>query len=55
VAKRIVERHGGTIEVESTLGQGTVFTIELPLSQSARRDKRGARQETNDEKNSPGP
>ena len=55
VAKRIVERHGGTIEVESTLGQGTVFTIELPLSQSARRDKRGASQETNDEKNSPGP
>jgi signal transduction histidine kinase len=31
VAKKIVERHGGTIAVESTVGQGTCFTIELPV------------------------
>jgi signal transduction histidine kinase len=27
----IVEKHGGTIHVESTIGQGTAFIIQLPL------------------------
>jgi signal transduction histidine kinase len=30
LAHRAVERFGGTIHVESTLGKGTVFIIELP-------------------------
>ena len=32
VAREIVTTHGGTIEVSSTLGVGSTFTFELPLS-----------------------
>ncbi len=33
ICKRIVERHGGTIAVRSTVGTGTTFTISLPVEQ----------------------
>jgi two-component system sensor histidine kinase BaeS len=31
IAKSLVELHGGTISVESILGEGTMFTIALPV------------------------
>ena len=34
LAREIVAAHGGTIEAESTLGEGTVITVRLPLEQS---------------------
>lgn len=33
VCKKIVERYGGTIEIESQLGTGTTFNISLPVEQ----------------------
>ncbi|MEZ0169974.1 PAS-domain containing protein [Microvirga sp. TS319] len=35
ISKRIVQMHGGTIHVRSVVGQGSTFTIDLPLDTRA--------------------
>ncbi|GAB4533601.1 MAG: response regulator [Anaerolineae bacterium] len=32
VARRVIEEHGGVIKVSSEVGQGTTFTVQLPLA-----------------------
>ncbi len=32
ITRQVIKQHGGTLEVDSTLGQGTTFTIRLPLA-----------------------
>lgn len=36
IVKEIVELHGGSISVQSVLGQGTTFTVELPFEEIKR-------------------
>jgi len=36
----IIEDHNGTIEFESTVGQGTTFTVILPIKQPGKEKKR---------------
>lgn len=33
IVKRLVEAHHGTLMVSSTVGEGTVFTVELPIAE----------------------
>ncbi len=40
VVKRVVEAHGGHIEVVSTLGAGSTFLVQLPVGGSEREDAR---------------
>ena len=42
----IIERHGGTIEVKSEVGRGSVFTIKFPAAKEGDRDA-GHASETN--------
>ena len=32
IVRHVAEQHGGSVEVESELGQGSTFLIRLPLS-----------------------
>ncbi len=41
ISHQIVQEHGGYIVVESQVGKGTTFFINLPLGQAGRREARG--------------
>jgi two-component system NtrC family sensor kinase len=36
ISRRILSDHGGSIEVESAPGQGTAFTVRLPVGERER-------------------
>ncbi|MGH2598003.1 MAG: sensor histidine kinase, partial [Dehalococcoidia bacterium] len=35
IVKHVVRAHGGTVEVESALGEGSTFTIEIPVARES--------------------
>jgi two-component system phosphate regulon sensor histidine kinase PhoR len=39
LVKHVLNRHGGRLTIESTLGQGAVFTMHLPLSNAGPSEK----------------
>ncbi len=41
VVKEITEAHGGTVTVQSQLGQGSTFTVTLPTEMAAERPGTG--------------
>lgn len=43
IARAIAEAHGGTLSVESAVGEGSVFTLTLPLDPLSRRPELRAR------------
>lgn len=46
IVQRIVQDHGGTIEIQSKVGQGTTLTVVLPLSERRMRLLRAPKQAT---------
>jgi PAS domain S-box-containing protein len=51
IVRQIVEAHGGRVRVESVLGQGSTFTVELPVTTphaDIRRTREGAEPHVND-------
>jgi signal transduction histidine kinase len=44
LARRIVEEHQGTVEVNSTVGKGTEFTVLLPIRRAVAQGKELARE-----------
>ena len=43
IVHNIIVQHGGSIDVTSWLGDGTIFSIMLPLATSGRTDDRDAK------------
>jgi two-component system phosphate regulon sensor histidine kinase PhoR len=40
IARSVVEAHGGHIRAESELGEGSVFTFDLPVAAAAAKNRR---------------
>ena len=49
VAKKVIDSHRGTIQVHSTVGVGTEFVLEIPLSDSVRDEAESGADSTGDE------
>jgi two-component system, cell cycle sensor histidine kinase and response regulator CckA len=49
IVRGIVEQHGGKVEVESTLGEGTTFVVSLPATTRAPASARPARERVSGE------
>ena len=43
VVKKTIKEHGGTIDVQTEVGKGSTFTIKLPATADARKNKRTTR------------
>jgi len=43
ITKKIVEYHKGTINIESTVGQGTKFIVTLPVNNIGKANPEGGK------------
>jgi chemotaxis protein histidine kinase CheA len=54
IVRHVVERHGGSVQVESELGQGSTFRLRFPQTEEATTEEATTEEATSEEATSEG-